>query len=99
MWVGYISPCRSCSLTARELGLASDFDEDWFRKQLTDAWNSTSAENAQMGEGPSSQAASGIGNSSSSEWVWWTNEGIWYRQTNGVDEWCAPPGGADSGWI
>jgi hypothetical protein len=77
----------------------TNFDEDWFRKQLTDAWNSTSAENAQMGEGSSSQAASGIGNSSSSEWVWWNNEGIWYRQTNGVDEWSAPPSGADSGWI
>jgi hypothetical protein len=47
------------------------------------------------GEGSSSQGGaggtkSGTGGSSSSEWVWWDNEGIWHRQINGVDEWSAP---------
>ena len=37
--------------------------------------------------------------SSSSEWVWWDDEGLWHRQTNGVDEWLAPECDADSDWI
>ena len=56
------------------------------------------------GEGSSSSGTgtkteSGSGGSSSSEWVWWGNEGIWYRTINGVDEWYAPESDADSDWI
>ncbi|KAH8157474.1 hypothetical protein CIB48_g10771 [Xylaria polymorpha] len=56
------------------------------------------------GEGSSSAgeaggSGTGTGGSSSSEWVWWGDEGIWYRQINGVDEWYAPESGEDSDWI
>ena len=82
----------------------TNFDETEFQKKIADAWRGSGADDDNAGEGSSSQggvAGSGYGavSSSSSEWVWWNDEGIWYRQINGVDEWSAPASGADSDWI
>ena len=53
----------------------------------------------ETGYGASSGVASGSGDSISPTWVWWKEEGIYYCQANGVDEWYAPTGDVDSGWI
>lgn len=51
-------------------------------------------------DGASGESGSGSGYAgSSSDWVWWANEGIWHRQRSGIDEWRAPESDADSDWI
>lgn len=61
------------------------------------------ASSSQGGAGDTRSVTGGsrsvTGGSSSSEWVWWADEGIWHRQTKGVDEWMAPASDADSDWI
>jgi hypothetical protein len=59
----------------------------------SDPWEGSSS------QGGAGASESGVGGSSSSEWVWWDDEGIWHRQINGVDEWSAPESDADSDWI
>jgi hypothetical protein len=77
-------------------GSAQDVAEGWdnFQSEFKgfDSQAGSSSQGAAGGSG------SGIGGSSSSEWDWWSDEGLWYRQVNGADEWRAPTSSADSDW-
>ena len=83
-------------------GSVEDVAAGWdnFEREFkgTDSGEASSSQGRAGGTGTGT-TGTGAGDSSSSEWVWWDDEGIWHRQMNGVDEWSAPSGGVDSGWI
>lgn len=75
---------------------ASDVAEAWdnFQREFR-GFDSQADMLSQVETGASGSKSGG---SSSSEWVWWSSEGIWHRQEHGVDQWRAPTSTADSGW-
>lgn len=65
-------------------GSAKDVADCWdnFQREFKGFDSQASSSSQTVAEG----SGSGSGGSSSSEWVWWDDEGIWYRHLHGVDQ-------------